>query len=389
DVVVTQPQRVDVAWALHRSGTPVVYDMYVPSFVERIAQLDAEPMAASLKARLLERDRLEYATALRLGNGFICATERQRDHWLGALGALGRLDLGLLARDSAGRSPIGIVPFGLPNEPATPLSEPGSEGAGAIRGELVPEDSIVLLWTGGIWNWFDPVTLVEGFAEARKVEPRLRLVVLGLQHPEGAWDEQAAGAALRRRADELDLLDDGSLVLVEGWVPYGERHRYLLDADIAVSAHHDSLETRFSFRTRFLDHLWTGLPTLSTEGGDLTDTLAAAGAARTVPDGDAGAWREALVELAADADARAALAAGALELASQYRWGRVVDGLVQQLQLVLAPGAATEFPAVGSQLDRLRALQLLVQVRIQSKGVGSLAGAARDALGSRRATTPA
>jgi hypothetical protein len=41
--------------------------------------------------------------------------------------------------------------------------------------------------------------------------------------------------------------------LLHGWVPYEERGAYLLDGDPAVSAHHDQLEWRISFRTRKLD----------------------------------------------------------------------------------------------------------------------------------------
>ncbi|MCW2950249.1 MAG: exopolysaccharide biosynthesis polyprenyl glycosylphosphotransferase, partial [Thermoleophilia bacterium] len=220
DIVVTQPQRVDIAWALRRTGRPVVYDLYVPSFVERIAQLATEPMAPALKARLLERDRLEYAAAIELGSAFICATERQKDHWLGALGHAGRLDIGLLERDGRGDALIGVVPFGLASTPMAPLAA----GDGAIRGMLVPDDAIVMLWTGGIWNWFDPVTVVEGLARARERDARLHLVVLGMHHPEAAWEEQDASRALRQRADELGLLADGGVVLTDTWVPFAERH---------------------------------------------------------------------------------------------------------------------------------------------------------------------
>ena len=46
---------------------------------------------------------------------------------------------------------------------------------------------------------------------------------------------------------------------------------YLLDADLAVSAHFDDVETRFAFRTRLLDCLWAGLPVVTTRGDTLGD----------------------------------------------------------------------------------------------------------------------
>ena len=61
----------------------------------------------------LTRIRLKTETALRTGDAFICASERQRDLWLGALGALGRLDHAEHARDPSFRNLIDVVPFGI------------------------------------------------------------------------------------------------------------------------------------------------------------------------------------------------------------------------------------------------------------------------------------
>lgn len=376
DVVVTQPQRVDVMQGLARSRARIVYDLYVPSFVERIAQLGTEPGDDTFKARLLERDRLEYAGALEVGDAFICASERQRDHWLGALGRAGRLDLGLLERDPRGDRLVAVVPFGVGDEPPAPLTD---DAPGAIRGVLVPANSIVLLWTGGLWNWFDPVVVVEGLARACESEPRLRLVVMGMHHPEAHWEEQDASRRMRERAGELGLLDgdDPVVVLCDTWIPYLERHRYLLDADVAVSAHHDTLETRFSFRTRFLDHLWAGVPTLTTPGGDLADAMVSAGAALAVAEGDADAWRLALLKLAGDPDLRAQMSVAAREFAPTYHWSRISESLVD-LVATDTPGAPRG--RIGS-LAWLRYARLLVRIRIQAKGLGSLGRALRGASG--------
>jgi glycosyltransferase involved in cell wall biosynthesis len=370
DVVVTQPQRVDVAWGLRGSGAKVIYDLYVPSFVERIAQLGAEPGDRAFKARLLERDRREYAAAIQLGDAFICASERQRDHWLGALGQAGRLDLDLLDRDPRADAFVGVVPFGIE---ATP--PPALEGGGALRGDLVPEDSVVLLWTGGIWNWFDPVTIVEALAAARETEPRLRLVVMGMRHPEAHWDEPEASRRMRERAAELGLLADGGMVLTEQWIPYAERHRWLLDADAAVSAHHDTLETRFSFRTRFLDHLWAGLPTVTTQGGELTDAMVDAGAAIAVGESDVDGWRAALLQLAGDPDRRAQMSLAARALAPSYHWEIATVPLAH---IVASTDARIPAPR-RSLAGLLRYAALLVRVRAEAKGIRSVGGAVRSA----------
>lgn len=373
DVVVCQPQRVDVAQGLRRSRAAIIYDLYVPSFVERIAHLAAEPISDSLRRRLLERDRMEYASAVELGDAFICASERQRDHWLGALGQAGRLDAGLLERDPRADALCAVVPFGLPDAPPTVASS----DAPVLRGSVVPADATLLLWTGGLWNWFDPVCVVEALAAAREHAPSLHLVVMGVRHPEASWEEQDAARRLRERAEELGLLQSGAVVLNDGWVPYAERHRYLLEADAAVSAHHDTLETRLSFRTRFLDQLWAALPTLTTEGGELTDAMAAAGAAQALPEGDVAAWTQALVNLATDTSIRDRMRAAARELAPQYAWTRVTQPLVSSVASVSAGAAGSR--QRRRRVQALRYALLLMRVRVQTKGLGSLASAFRGA----------
>ena len=375
-VVVTQPQRVDVGWGLRRSGAQIVYDLYVPMFVENIAHLGAEDGDPKVRAQRLEATRLEYSTALQLGDAFICASDRQRDLWLGALGEAGRLDLSLIRRDPQTDQLIGIVPFGVPDSPPPALTGPGP-----IHGELVPADATALLWTGGLWNWFDPLSVLEGLARARADDPSLHLVVMGMRHPDPSWEEQSASRDLRSRAGELGLLaPGGGVVLLEGWVPYGERHRYLLDADAAVSSHFDTVETRFSFRTRFLDHLWCGLPTLTTPGGELAERMIAAGAAEPVAEGDGAAWARSLLSVAREPGRLAAMGAAASGLADDYRWSAVTEPLARIVAEQGAAGAVrTTSDPRPNRLDAVRYALLLSRLRLQEQGLGSLASGFRRA----------
>ena len=96
-------------------------------------------------------------TALLAGDAFICASERQRDLWLGALGALGRLSHEEHTRDPSFRHLIDVVPFGIDAEPPT-VAWPSASRA-MLPG--VDEHSRVLVWGGGLWNWLDPLTVIE------------------------------------------------------------------------------------------------------------------------------------------------------------------------------------------------------------------------------------
>src|SRR6185295_17244970 len=86
-----------------------------------------------------------------------------------------------------------------------------------------------------------------------------------------------AGAARGRRpgtaappmhvaADEARAAAGPGVHFVDEWVAYEARGAWLLDADLAVSAHKPSLEAELAFRTRLLDCLWAALPAACTSG---------------------------------------------------------------------------------------------------------------------------
>lgn len=323
DVVITQPQRVDVAAGLHRGGARVVYDLYVPSFVEYPASLLARGAPDRRSRRLIERNQREYATAVACGDGFLVASHRQKDFLWGALGQAGRLQDPPSAH-AEGRPAVAVAPFGLPAERPHSVAHP-------LRGTVVPPDAFIALWAGGIWNWFDPGTLIEGVALARRQDPRVTLVFMASAHPSDAFIGQDAAVESLQTPLAAGLVADGGIVFADSWVPHDERWGYLRDADIGVCAHFDSPETRMSFRTRFLDHLWAGLPTVTTSGGVLSDRLCETGAGICVPPRDPHAWAQALLTLAADRTRRDQMSAAATRMAVDLTWPRVAEPVVEMV----------------------------------------------------------
>jgi hypothetical protein len=102
-----------------------------------------------------------------------------------------------------------------------------------------------------------------------------------------------------RLSDSLGLTGKW-VIFNERWVPYNERADYLLEADIGLSLHKQSIETDYSFRTRILDYLWVSLPILSTTGGWLSDWVEDKQLGRVVPYDDAEAVARAVLEMLAD-----------------------------------------------------------------------------------------
>src|SRR4051794_5121139 len=349
DIVVAQQLPVLTMHHLAKTRIRTVYDLYAPVTVEQLA-LDSHRDRSHRNDLWFRRNSLVQEVVLRTGDAFICASERQRDLWLGALAALGRIDQDRYAGDPALRNLIDVVPFGIEPEPPVP-------GAPAVKGVIpgIGENDRLLLWSGGIWDWFDPLTVIRAVHELAQRRDDVRLYFLGLKHPNPEIGEMTMAARAVRLSEELGLRD--RIVFFNfGWVPYEERGRYLLEADVAVSAHFDDLETRFAFRTRMLDCFWAGLPVVTTTGDVLGDLVDRRGLGRVVPPRDVAAWATALETLLDSSDAQERTRRAIAEVRDEYLWPRVVEPL---RRLVREPGAPiprrrTVAPGAGWVQWRLR-----------------------------------
>jgi glycosyltransferase involved in cell wall biosynthesis len=302
----------------------VVSDLYDPYQLEGLERHRHLPLDARLD-RLANAHR-DVRHHLCRGDLFLCASDRQRDFWLGQLDQVGRINPLTYEADPTFESFLLLVPFGSPEQP------PVRTGPG-LRDMVADIDgsSRVVLWSGGVYEWFDPVVAVEAVAKLRDEIPELRLVFMGVDHPHPGVERMPVIGRLEERARDLGVLGR-EVILRPGWLPYGERHNVLLDADVAISTHHAHIETAFSYRTRVVDHLWAGLPSVLTDGDDLAASVAAAGAGVVVPPGDADAIADALRGLLTDESARSAAAEAARELAVTTRWSVVARPLLDALR---------------------------------------------------------
>jgi glycosyltransferase involved in cell wall biosynthesis len=312
------------AWSMSTTRAAQVFDLYAP--------LQLEMLEAGQEGHASEREAAFYrrfvARRLRLlmahGDFFICASQRQRDLWLGQLTAAGRINRANFARDAGLRELIDCVPFGTPTKPF-PGSGHREENCQRARQHIsgVSEDDFLLLWGGGIWPWLDPATAIRATVLAAKKRPEVKLLFLGSGHPNpGVTTGQGAGEQARHLAAELGVL--GQTVLFnEQWVPFEKRVDFLAAADAGLLAHHPGIETRFAFRTRLLDCFWAGLPVLSTAGDELSALAAENGAGISVPPGDPEALAEAIVSMAGNGVMREEAGSASANLGEHFRWDRV------------------------------------------------------------------
>jgi glycosyltransferase involved in cell wall biosynthesis len=252
-------------------------------------------------------DRLE--DALRTGHHFMCASESQRDLWIGAMLASRLLTPAAYDRDPTLRSVLDLVPFGVPGEPP----RAGGAGIRATFPQIRPGDEIVL-WNGGPWRWLDPATAVRAIGRLAESRPGVRLVFMGAS-------AKAASADVRERAAPL-----GETVLFnDAWVPYAERGAWLLEAGCAVVTAVDHLETRFAFRTRILDCFWAGLPVVCTRGDALAERVDRDGLGAVVAPGDDEALAAAIASVLDRG--RDLFASGLARAAGDYAWPVVAEPL--------------------------------------------------------------
>ncbi len=346
DAVVTHPQWPLVTSWLRDSRARLIYDLYDPETLETLELFAGRPKWERRLMVQLTIDRLH--DALRTGHHFMCASEKQRDLWVGAMLALRLIDPRRYDTDPSFRGVIDTVPYGVPPQPD---HAPRAQGP-RERFPALGVDAEVILWNGGVWKWLDAPTAIRAVGELARRRPRARLVFMAAGHNHPA-SERATGEALEVARD-LGLLDR-IVFFNDGWVPYAERGAWLGQAACAVSAQPDHLETRFAFRTRLLDCFWARVPIVCTAGDDLADRVVRDGLGEDAPPGDpralAGAMERVLQR------GRAAYAPALERAAEAHSWGRVAAPLRRWLaenerpqRLGATTGAVRRTPA-----HRLRA----------------------------------
>jgi glycosyltransferase involved in cell wall biosynthesis len=321
DVLVFQ------GWVMHGrpfirdSDKVLVVDVYDPLHLEQLEWSRGEEDRQ--RRRSVEGAAMVLNDQLIRGDFLLCASEKQRDFWLGQLAALGRINPLTYDEDETLRSLISVLPFGISDAPPV-QTRPALKGV--VPG-IGPDDKVVL-WGGGIYNWFDPLTLLRAVDRLRARQPGVRVYFMGLRHPHPEIETMRMAVETRALADELGLTGTHAF-FNEGWVAYEERQNYLLEADVGVSTHLDHLETALSFRTRILDYFWASLPVVATKGDSLAQLIDERCLGITVAPGDVGGLEEALFQMLDDEGFRKTCRENVAGVVPELRWSQAVRPLLE------------------------------------------------------------
>ncbi len=321
DVIIFQGFLLEAAPWLKKSAKIIVADVYDPMHLEQLEQ--ARDLGTGGRALAVRETTRALNEQLRRADFLLCASEKQRDFWLGQLAGQGRINPAVYDEDASLDALIAVVPFGIPDEP--PVQQ-----RSAIRGVIdgIGADDKVIIWGGGVYNWFDPLTLLRAVHRLSERHPDIRLYFMGLKHPNPGVPDMRMAWQAQQLSKELGLTDK-HVFFNHGWVPYAERADYLMDADVGVSTHFQHIETAFSFRTRILDYLWASLPIVATGGDTFGELIRDNGLGRVVPQEDVGALADALEEMLYDPQAAALARENVRAFASRFTWSTALGPLVE------------------------------------------------------------
>jgi len=227
------------------------------------------------EARKLLNIQLTYADFV------LAANSRQRDAHIGAMMSLGLISSRAYEEDPTLRRLIGLAPHGVRPDPLEHTRD-------VVKGQYagISKTDKLILWNGGIVNWYDPSTLIRAFAQVALERDDVKLLFLGASYP--ALGNLGMGHRFRE-AIELSRtlgLYNRNVFFDIGWVSYEEVKNYTLEADISVCTYSEGLETNFSLRTRFLDIFWAELPLICTRGDVFAGMVEESQLGLTVNEGD-------------------------------------------------------------------------------------------------------
>ncbi len=370
DVVVFQGHLLHHHPWIAETDVMVVADIYDPMHLESLEQ--GRYLSGSDRANFTLQTVEVLNKQIERADLMLCASEKQRDFWLGQLTALGRVNPLTYDADNSLRSLLAVVPFGIDDH--APV-----QSRHAIKGAVpgIGPDDEVILWGGGIYNWFDPLTLIRAMELVARERPQARLFFMGMAHPNPDVPVMQMATAAQQLSDELGLTDR-IVFFNHEWVGFEDRVNYLSDADIGVSTHFDHIETAYSFRTRVLDYLWAALPVVSTGGDTFEAIIRDKELGRVVEPEDVGSLAAALLE-ALDPIENARLSANARAYSENLRWSRVLEPLIEFCRNPhVAPDRAAHLKS--PRIEHLEGLTAHV-ARIEGSASWRLTGPLRTMLG--------
>ena len=298
----------------------IIVDLYNPFNLESLEMYRNDNLAERIR---IDKNNLNLLNMqLSIGDFFICASEKQRDYWIGMLTALGRVNPYNYDDDNSFRNLIDVVPFGVPSD----IPEHNKEMIRTAFPKIKPEDKIVL-WGGGIWNWLDPLTAIKAMWDLTRHRTDVKMVFIGIKHPDPKLPEMQKCIEAINLSKELGLLDE--YVFFNEWTPYELRQNFLLEADLGLSIHQKRIETEFSYRTRVMDYIWARLPIVTTEGDSIAKLVKEENIGEVVKYENAQNLARVMESILSNKSLREIYKRNLSKIVPKFKWGNVAKPLIE------------------------------------------------------------
>ena len=109
---------------------------------------------------------------MRLSDLILAASPNQVSLWQSHMAAWNVIDPTEYDKDPELKNHTAIVPFGISNEDPATTNNPFLTNFVGIQ-----KDDPILLWGGGVYDWFDPLTLIEAVNKVKTSIPNIRFVM--------------------------------------------------------------------------------------------------------------------------------------------------------------------------------------------------------------------
>ena len=299
-----------------------IADLYDPLLIETLEyEKDTETNRAS---KILNFQRHNLLLQLSFANHILYANDRQRDYYLGVLSGSGILNPKFYSSNDKLWQLLTYAPFGLSDEEIS-----GDKDFLQKKFSGIKKDDFIVFWGGGIWNWFDPLSLISAFEFIKN--PKIKLVFLGSGHPNPKIKKMKIAEEAYKLAEKNGTLNK-CVFFNDEWVDYAERTNYLVSSNCGVSTHFDNLETHFSFRTRILDYLWAELPMLLTEGDYFASLCQKENLGVVVNYKNPKAIADGLELLAKDNNLTEGMKNRIIKIKEEFRWSKIAGNIVQIIE---------------------------------------------------------
>ncbi|MCW2763411.1 MAG: putative glycosyltransferase [Marmoricola sp.] len=301
----------------------LIFDLYAPVPVEDLVQRvfggNISPESDYDYTQMLRN----YQHFVKNGDFLLTSNLQQRDFWMGYAFAANKTSPSLQSERSID-SYFGVCPMGI-NLDEVASTDQRDLLSPRIKG--IKKEDFVIVWTGGIWDWFDAKTPIDAIQKAvLDGNENIKLVFLGTKHPNDDVPAMAETEIARKHATTLGLIDK-YVFFLDGWLPYADRIHYLRRANTALYAHKPSIESRFSHRTRVLDHILMSLPTIATKGDYFSDYISDHNLGIAVEPFDSDAMTNAIVQLMNDKERLDTIINNIQAIQPEFEWSYTLQPL--------------------------------------------------------------